>query len=113
MLYPKFKACSAHVAPVYLDAKATVQKACSLMAEAARAGAKLIAFPESFIPAFPVWAAVQAPIHNHDFFKRLAAESIEVPGPEVQQLSEAAREHGIFVSMTSFIVCAPYFLRKD
>ena len=99
MPYPKFKACSAHVAPVFLDAKATVQKACSLMAEAARAGARLIAFPESFIPAFPIWAAVAAPIHNHDFFKRLAAESIEVPGPEVQQLCDAAREHEIMVSV--------------
>jgi nitrilase len=99
MSYPKFKACSAHVAPVFLNAKATVQKACSLVAEAARAGAKLIAFPESFVPAFPIWAGVQAPIHNHEFFKRLAAESIEVPGPEVQQLSEAAREHDIIVSI--------------
>jgi len=99
MSYPKFKACSAHVAPVFLDAAATVQKACGLMAEAARAGAKLIAFPESFVPGFPIWAGVQAPIHNHDFFKRLAAESIEVPGPQVQQLCEAAREHGIMVSI--------------
>src|SRR3954469_4951212 len=99
MSYPKFKACSAHVAPVFLDAKATVQKAISLMAEAARAGAKLIAFPESFVPGFPIWASVQAPIHSHEFFKRLAAESIEVPGPEVQQLSEAAREHEIMVSI--------------
>jgi aliphatic nitrilase len=99
MIYPKFKACSAHVAPVFLDAKATVQKACSLIAEAARAGARLIAFPESFVPAFPIWAAVAAPIHNHEFFKRLAAESIEVPGPEVQQLCDAAREHEIMVSI--------------
>lgn len=97
--YPKFKACAAHVAPVFLDAQATVQKACSLIAEAARKGAQLIAFPESFIPAFPVWAAVQAPIHNHDFFKRLAAESIEVPGPEVTQLCDAARENAIHVSI--------------
>lgn len=97
--YPKFKACAAHVAPVFLDAQATVQKACSLVAEAARKGAQLIAFPESFIPAFPVWAAVQAPIHNHEFFKRLAAESIEVPGPEVQQLCDAARESAIHVSI--------------
>ena len=85
MFYPKFKACSAHVASGFLDAKATVHKACSLMAEAARAGAKLIAFPESFIPAVPVWAAVQAPIHNHDFFKRLAVDSIEVPGVHAQK----------------------------
>src|SRR3954452_15722795 len=99
MSYPKFKACSAHVAPVFLDAEATVQKAISLVSEAAKAGAKLIAFPESFVPGFPIWASVQAPIHNHDFFKRLAAESIEVPSPEVQQLCEAAREHGIFVSI--------------
>src|SRR5687768_12771985 len=99
MSYPKFKACSAHVAPIFLDAKATVQKACSLIAEAARAGARLIAFPESFVPAFPVWAGVAAPIHNHEFFKRLAAESIEVPGPEVQQLCDAAREHEIMVSI--------------
>ena len=97
--YPKFKACAAHVAPVFLDAPATVQKACSLIAEAARNGAQLIAFPESFVPGFPVWASVQAPIKNHDFFKRLAANSIEVPGPEVSALCEAAREHSITVSV--------------
>ena len=97
--YPKFKACAAHVAPVFLDAPATVQKACSLIGEAARNGAQLIAFPESFVPGFPVWASVQAPIKNHDFFKRLAANSIEVPGPEVSALCEAAREHSITVSV--------------
>ncbi|HET9715091.1 MAG TPA: carbon-nitrogen hydrolase family protein [Pseudolabrys sp.] len=97
--YPKFKACAAHVAPVFLDANATVQKACSLIAEAAGAGARLIAFPESFIPGFPVWASVQAPIKNHEFFKRLAANSIEIPGPEVTALSHAAREHAITVSI--------------
>ena len=97
--YPKFKACAAHVAPVFLDASATVQKACSLIAEAARNGAQLIAFPESFVPGFPVWAPVQAPIKNHGFFERLAANSIEVPGPEVSALCEAAREHSITVSV--------------
>jgi nitrilase len=97
--YPRFKACAAHVAPVFLDARASVQKACALIAEAAKSGAQLIAFPESFVPGFPVWAAVQAPIHNHDFFRRFAAESIEVPGPEVQQLCECAREHEIVVSI--------------
>ena len=71
--YPKFKACAAHVAPVFLDAAATVEKACSLIAEAASNGARLIAFPESYVPGFPVWASIQAPIKNHGFFKRLAA----------------------------------------
>src|SRR6185312_10431037 len=97
--YPKFKACSAHVAPIFLDAKATVEKACALIAEASRNGAKLIAFPESYVPGFPLWAGIQAPINNHEFFKRLAMESIQVPGPEVQQLCDAAREHEITVSI--------------
>lgn len=97
--YPKFKACAAHVAPVFLDAPATIQKACSLIAEAAGAGARLIAFPESFVPGFPLWAPVQAPIKNHEFFKRMAANSIEVPGPEVSALCAAAREHAITVSI--------------
>ena len=92
--YPKIKVCAAHVAPVFLDAPKTVAKAVSLIAEAADAGARLIAFPESFVPGFPVWASVQAPIKNHDYFKRFAANSIEVPGPEMQQLCEAARESG-------------------
>ena len=97
--YPKVKVCAAHVAPVFLDASKTVAKAESLIAEAADAGARLIAFPESFVPGFPVWASVQAPIRNHEYFKRLAANSIEVPGPEVQQLCDAAREHAMFVSI--------------
>ena len=97
--YPKAKVCAAHVAPIFLDSQATVQKACALIAEAAAAGAQLIAFPESFVPGFPLWAAVQAPIKNHEYFKRLAANSIEVPGPEVQQLCETAREHSIIVSI--------------
>lgn len=97
--YPQFKACAAHVAPIFLDAQATVQKACSLIAEAADNGAQLIAFPESFVPGFPLWASVQAPIKNYEYFKRMVANSIEVPGPEVQLLSDAAREHEIVVSV--------------
>jgi len=89
----------AHVAPIFLDAEATVQKACSLIAEASRVGARLIAFPESFVPGFPVWAGAQAPIKNHEFFKRSAANSIEVPGPEVARLCDAARDNAITISI--------------
>jgi aliphatic nitrilase len=46
-----------------------------------------------------VWASVQAPIKSHDFFKRLAANSIEVPGPEVAALCAAARGNAIVVSI--------------
>ena len=99
MTYPSFKAAMAHVAPVFLDKDATVEKACSLIREAARNGAQLIVFPETYIPTFPVWCALQAPIHNHDLFCELAANSIQIDGPELAKIAETARECELFVSM--------------
>ena len=40
-------------APVLFDREATVEKTCRLTAEAAAQGARLILFPEAFIPAYP------------------------------------------------------------
>ena len=97
--YPAFRACAAHVSSVFLDASRTVDKAVSLIEEAARGGASIVAFPESFVPGFPIWAALQAPIRGHDLFRALAAQSVEVPGPEVRRLCEAARRHAIHVSV--------------
>ena len=97
--YPAFKAAAVHAAPVFLDAAATVEKAVALIAEAARHGAELVVFPESYVPGFPIWAALWAPIYNHDLFARFAASSMLVPGQETQRLCEAARHHGVFVSI--------------
>ncbi|MGI9252968.1 MAG: nitrilase-related carbon-nitrogen hydrolase, partial [Thermomicrobiales bacterium] len=40
-------------APVIFDRDASLAKALSLAAEAARQGADLVLFPEAFIPAYP------------------------------------------------------------
>ncbi len=90
---------AAHLAPVFLDAQATTAKAVDAIGEAAASGAELIAFPESFIPGFPVWAALQAPIYNHDLFKTFVANSIYIDGPEIQAIAQAARRHEISVSV--------------
>jgi aliphatic nitrilase len=95
----RIKVCAAHVAPVFLDADATVAKACDLIGEAAANGARLIAFPESYVPGFPVWASLRAPIYNHEYFKEIAGQSIKVPGPLTDQLCNAARRHQVFVSV--------------
>lgn len=96
---PRFKAAAVHAAPVFLDRAATTEKAVSILREAARNGAEFVAFPETYIPAFPVWAATGAPITNHDLFARMAAESVFLDGPEVTRLRQEARALGVFVSI--------------
>ncbi len=97
--YAKFKVACAHVAPIYLDAEQTIRKTCDIIAEAAQNGADLVAFPEGFIPGFPIWTALSAPILNHEYFKRLAANSIGLYSPEMERLRAAARRHGVLVSL--------------
>ena len=97
--YPSFKAAACHTAPIFLDSARTIDKATSLIEEAAGNGASLIAFPESFVPGFPIWAALRAPILNHDFFFALAREAIRLDGPEIGRIRAAARRHGVHVSL--------------
>lgn len=97
--YPAYKIAAAHVAPVFLDVDASIAKACSLIEEAASHGARLIAFPEAYIPGFPVWSGIRAPLHNHEFFCKLAANSMKVPGPELAQVCATTRRCGVYVSL--------------
>jgi len=97
--YPKFKAAACHVAPVFLDSARTIDKVLSLIEEAAGHGASLVAFPEGFVPGFPIWAALRAPIVNHDYFFALASEALRVDGPEIGRVRAAARRHGVHVSL--------------
>ena len=96
---PSFKAAVAHVAPVYMDPAGTAQKAVSVIEEAAANGAQLVAFPESFLPGFPVWAALFSPIETHDLFRRFAAASVRADGPEITAIRRAAARHEIIVSL--------------
>jgi aliphatic nitrilase len=97
--YPAYKVAAAHVAPVFLDIDRSAAKACSIIEEAAGHGARLIVFPEAFLPGFPVWAGLEAPIRTHELFKRLAASAIAIDGPELGRISQTARRHGVFVSI--------------
>ena len=89
-----FKVAAAHVAPIFLKLNPTIEKACSIIDEASNHGAELIAFPEAFIPAFPMWSALQSPIHNHDMFVELAANTVRIPGPELDVIAGVARDKG-------------------
>ena len=97
--YPKFKAAAMHVSPVFLDTEKTIEKACSLIEEAAANGASLVAFPETYVPCFPLWSSLRAPAFSHPYFEKLMANAVHVPGPEIRQIAEVARRREIMVSI--------------
>lgn len=93
-----FLVAAVQAAPVFLDTAASTDKACSLIAEAGRAGVAMAAFGETWLPGYPRW--VNAPIHvnlKRKLGGRYVDAAIEVPGPETEQLCAAAREAGIDV----------------
>jgi nitrilase len=87
--------------PAFLDLEGSIEKSISIILEAGRNGANIVGFPEGFIPTHPLW------YHFHPasspeaqaFSKRLAENSIVVPGPDVDALCKAARDAGVFVVM--------------
>ncbi|KAI1619641.1 nitrilase [Exophiala viscosa] len=93
------RAAACHVSPVFLSAKATTKKAIGLIHEAANRKAKLVVFPETYIPAFPLWSSLRAPTENHDLFQRMVEQSILVNGDEMNALRQAAQETSTIVSI--------------
>ncbi len=95
--FEKYRAAVVQAAPVFLNRKATTEKACRLIREAAKNGAKLVAFPEAWIPTFPHWPKA-LPKGERDLSReawvQLYQESVEIPGEETLALGEAAREAG-------------------
>ena len=89
-------------APVYLDREATVDKVVALIAEAAAAGAELIAFPETFVAGYPSWAdftnasAFNNPVQKQAFAKYLDS-AVDVSAGHLDPIVAASAEHGMFV----------------
>ncbi|HEX6988565.1 MAG TPA: carbon-nitrogen hydrolase family protein, partial [Bacillota bacterium] len=96
---PRYRVAAVHAAPVFMDREASVEKACGLIAEAAARGAALVAFPEVFLPGYPLWCLLAPPYENHDLYRLLYRNALTVPGPEVDELCRAARRHSVYVSV--------------
>ena len=96
---PRFKVAAVQASPVFLDTPATVDKVCSLVREAAVAGAQLVVFPEVFISAYPYWSWVGTPVAGSPWFQKLCESAIDVPGPEVARVAQAARECGVHIAI--------------
>ncbi len=90
--YLQFKVAAVQAAPVFLDREKTTRKACALIRAAGKEGARVIGFPEAFIPAFPHWFDYRIARECKPFIKELFKNAVEVPSPTTDALCEAARD---------------------
>ena len=88
-------------APVFLDRDATVQKACRLVDEAAAHGARLVVFPETFVPPYPDWVWRLKPweLRAGALAARLLDQAVVAGDESTDRLAGAARSNGCYVSI--------------
>ena len=99
---PQVRVAVVQAAPLLFDREASVAKACQLVADAAARGAKLVLFPEAFVPAYPRGLGFGAVVGSRSAAGRRTwecywANSVDVPGPATEALGAAAREAGVYL----------------
>jgi aliphatic nitrilase len=95
--HPKYKVAVVQAAPVWLDLDATTDKCIALIETAAAKGAKLIAFPETFIPGYPwhIWLDAPAWAIGRGFVQRYFDNSLAYDSEQAERLRQAVRRAGI------------------
>jgi nitrilase len=86
-------------APVFLDRDATIDKIGTLTKEAAAAGARLVAFPEGFVPTYPDWVWRTNPWADGEWYARWIDQCVDVPGPACAALGDIARENEVHLAV--------------
>ncbi|KAI1455990.1 carbon-nitrogen hydrolase [Annulohypoxylon moriforme] len=81
--------------PVWLDLAGSVKKAIELIKEAAKGGAKIVAFAEAWIPGYPAW--IWARPVDFDLQTRYIYNSLAIKSDEMEQIKETAKKHSIAV----------------
>ena len=87
------KVAAVQAAPVLLDRDETIAKVVTLAEKAATEGARLVAFPEAFVPGYPDWVwrshprdATAAELHG-----RLLDQAVVVGSAATDLLADTAR----------------------
>jgi len=94
MAHPKYKVAVVQAAPAWLDLDASIDKTIALIEEAADKGARLIAFPEVFIPGYPwhIWMDSPAWCIGRGFVQRYFDNSLAYDSPQAEALRAAVRK---------------------
>ena len=88
-------------APVLLDREATIGRVVALAEQAAAGGARLVAFPEAFVPGYPDWVWRTRPwdADATALYARLLDQAVVVGSPAAGALAETARRLQIWLSV--------------
>ena len=87
--------------PVLLHREETVDKVVRLTRESAERGARVIAFPEAFVPGYPEWVWRLTPWGGPSaaLYGRLLDQAVEVPGPATWAIGRAAADADAYVTI--------------
>lgn len=89
--------------PVFLNLPKTLAKAETIAEECAKNGAKIIVFPETWLPGYPIWLdeAPQAALWDFAPAKRLyqylSENSLQIPSKEFSHLQKIAKQNALYI----------------
>jgi len=94
---PLLRVAAVQIAPDLTARAGTVEKVLAAISDAAAKGAKLVVFPETFVPWYPYFSFVLPPVLSGKEHVRLYENAVAVPSAETDAVSAAARTFGIVV----------------
>ncbi|MDR1855823.1 MAG: carbon-nitrogen hydrolase family protein [Desulfovibrio sp.] len=111
-------------APTPFDKASALAKVVSLTRDAAAQGARIVLFPEAYIPCYPRGMTFGANVgkrtdEGRKDFRRYYEQAVDVPGDEIAQLGQIAAETGVYLVVGVIerdggsLHCAVAFLGPD
>src|SRR5262245_44791908 len=91
--------------PALLDRDTTMKRVLDRLAEAAGRGARLVVFPETYVPGYPEYIWRLKPGDQHDYalarelHGRLLANAVDLEADDLTPVREAAARSGVTVAL--------------
>ncbi|TVX91444.1 carbon-nitrogen hydrolase family protein [Cohnella terricola] len=88
--------------PILFDKQSAMDKIVAMTTDAAKQGARLVVFPEVFLPGYPRGLSFGARVGSRTDggrkdWERYWASAIDIPGGEIGTLCELAKELGVYL----------------
>ncbi len=99
LLHPAYKVAAVQAAPAFLDLDGAVTKTIDYIQQAADNGAKLVAFPEVWIPGYPWWIWLETPAAaiKKGYINRYFDNALAYDSPQADAIRHAVKACNITV----------------